>query len=98
MWMYLDDQAVGARRDRALRRGIHQAGSAGAMAGIDYHRQVTQLLDDRYCREVKQIAAECRITGRGHAALAQHYLAIALAQDIFRSEQPVLDRGIHAAA
>ena len=93
--MHFDDQAVGADRHPGARERGNQAALARRMAGIENHRQVRQLVQHRYRRDVAGVA-------RGgfegaDAALAQNHVGVAVRHDVLRRHQQFLDRGAHAA-
>ena len=93
--MNFDNQSVGADGDaRASQRDNHVV-LARAMRWIDDDRQMRDAANRGNRREVEGVARVLR--ERAHAALAEHHIVIALRHDVFRGEQPLIQRRGQAA-
>src|SRR5688572_148574 len=86
----LDDQAVSACRHGGAGKLRDHVAATGAVARIRDDRQVAQLLDHRDGGDVERVP-RCRLE-RADAALAEDDVVVAAGQDVFRRQQPLLDR------
>ena len=56
IWMHLKHQTIGPGGDRGTRHRWHQVSSTCGMAGINDHRQVSQLVQERHTGQIQNIA------------------------------------------
>ena len=89
--MDLDDQRVGAGRDRRERERRDERCVAAGVARIDDHREVRLALEHRDGGDVERVAGGA--FERADAALAQHDVAIAGGHDVLGGHQQLADRG-----
>ena len=87
--MHLHNEAVGPRRHARRRHALHEARVARAVAGIDDHGQVSLVKPGHRRQRERKVCV--RLEG-ADAALAEHHLAVARIEDIFRGQQQFLDR------
>src|SRR5690606_7632345 len=93
--VHLDDDPVGAGGGPGERQRRDQRAAARGVAGVDPHGQVRELLEHRYGADVEREAR--RGLERPDAALAEHHLRVALAEDVLRGLEELADRRGHAA-
>ena len=89
--MHLHQNAVGARRHRRQGHRAHLVAHAGAVAGVDEDRQMTELLDHRDRGQVERVAG-IGLEGT-NAALAQNHRVGAVRQQVLGRHQQILDGG-----
>ena len=91
MRMDLNNQSV--RPGRYCRSGhrLHHLPAPRPMTGIDDNREMRQLLDRRYRREIQRITGK-RLIGTD-AALTENNLLVTGIHDIFGGVQPFRDGG-----
>ena len=85
----LHDQPVGARGNRGQGERRDQRPAAGALRRVDDHGQVGELPNQRHRVDVEREAGR-RLEG-ADPALAEHHVAVSLAQQVLRGQQPLLD-------
>ncbi len=95
MRVYLDHQPIGAGCDAGSSDCCHQVPFAGAVAGIAKDGQMRELFEQRDGVDIQR-EARGRLEG-ADAALAEHDLVVAAAQDVFGGHEPFL-YGAHQAA
>src|SRR5208282_1970132 len=93
--MHLDNDGVRSHRNRSARNRRNQALFAGAMRGIGHDRQVRKFFGESDGSKIESVA-------RGsfeslNSALAKGDLIVAAGKQVFRCQQPLLDRGRGAA-
>ncbi len=91
----VDDDAVGANRDRGAGQRQDQVPATARMRRVHDHRQVGQPLRDRDGADIQGVAR--RLLERPDAALAQHDVQVAALRDVLGGHQPFFDRRAHAA-
>jgi hypothetical protein len=89
--VHLDDEPVGAGRDRRARHRDDLGAHAGPVARVGDDRQVRQRLYDRDRGQVQEIAGVA--VEAAHAALAQDDVVVPLGQDVLGGEQQLVDGG-----
>ena len=87
--MHLNHDAVGTCCGCGAGHGSHQTGLAGGMAGIHHNGKMTQLMQNGHCGQVQGIAG-LGLKGTD-APLTEYDVLIALAHDILRAHQKLLE-------
>ena len=85
-----DDQAVGPGGDGGPAHGRHEVRVAGAVRGVDHHRQVRHFVQGRHGRQ-RQRVADVFLEG-ADAALAEDDLLVAGVDDVLGRQQQLLQR------
>src|SRR5581483_1836014 len=93
--MDLDDDPVGAGRDRGARERQDELTAARRMGRVDDHGQVRLLLEHGDRADVER--EPCRRLERLDAALAEDHLGVPLLDDVLGRHEEVLDRRRRAA-
>src|SRR5882724_1413239 len=87
--MHFHKQSVCADGDRGAGEGKNLVAFSGAMAWIDENGQVAALFYGRHDSEVERVAG--KVGKCSDAALAEHHIVIAFAQDVFGGHEEFVE-------
>ena len=89
--VHLDDQPIRSGGHRRQGHTLHHPRPAAGVGGVYHHRQVGQLLDRQYRRQIQGVAG-VGLKG-ADTPFAQDHLVVAPRHDVFRAHQPLLNGG-----
>ncbi len=93
--MNFDEEAIGADGDRGAGKRQNFVALAGAVAGIDKNREMAAFFYRGNDGEIERVAG--KIGEGSNAAFAEHYVVIALGEDVLGGHEELVERRGHAA-
>ena len=88
--MNLDQKTIRTRGHSRARHRRNLVPTAGSMRRIGDDRKMRQLFDHRNRGDIERVSGV--VLERSDAAFAKDYVAVAACHDVFRRQQPLLDR------